>query len=411
MIKINSKFNIIFLLLMFTLTCKAYAGYDTIKAKTIENKLMEKQTTEVIDHSYELRPDNNSGLPDYDEDKTVAGYFKKRHQRRLLKKQNKNIVEEAIQEETDAHANKKETTEVKDENKFQINADKVSYDDTNGNMYAKGHVEIISTAHNITLKANDAVYDKPTQKINLTGKVKVFKDGLEMTGDSLVIDLNEENILMDNPVSEAYSFIINAQESYLVANNVEMINGNVTYASKKYFPIIPQRFYRYMPSIDRQLFNPDAQDELNPNAKKQAYRIDAKEAVITCYKDHNSLLLKDSSVYYNNHKISPKKDIEIISDKEYQVIETNSPEIGTLRSFGTYYGYGFVSKLPKGQLLKIMPALVHGEGRVGVGILGRHRSRNSMVEAGYSTTELIERIAGLIREGRFKETLINSSAR
>ena len=58
-----------------------------------------------------------------------------------------------------------------------------------------------------------------------------------------------------------------------------------------------------------------------------------------------------------------------------------------------------VFKLPKGQTLKLLPALVYGDSNIGVGIIGRHRTPNSMLEAGYasSTTNLVVR-------GRYKFT-------
>jgi len=55
-----------------------------------------------------------------------------------------------------------------------------------------------------------------------------------------------------------------------------------------------------------------------PNAteqKSKPYKIETKEIVITTYKDHHSLLLKGSNVYYNNHKIIRNADFEIISEK------------------------------------------------------------------------------------------------
>ncbi|MCR5265795.1 MAG: hypothetical protein K6E29_04285, partial [Cyanobacteria bacterium RUI128] len=247
-------------------------------------------------------------------------------------------------------------------------------------------VELIAKSSGVTLKADNAVLDKASQTLKLTGHVKIIKNGLEMSGQSLIVNLNEENIIMDNPVAEAYSFIIHAQESYLIANDIQMINGNVECTMKKELPIIPRHFYRYTPVSTGELYDPNNIKETNVDKPKMKYSIDSKESVITSYKDHNSLVLKDSKIYLNNHRIAPKTDIEIISDKENNTIETNSLEIGTFRTFGTYVGYGFVNKLPKGQTLKVMPALTRGEGKFGVGILARHRSRNSMLEAGYSSS-------------------------
>ena len=109
--------------------------------------------------------------------------------------------------------------------------------------------------------------------------------------------------------------------------------------------------------------------------------------------------MKKANVYYNKHRILFNSDVEIISDKDKQVVEMSTPEIGTLRNFGTYIGYGYVSKLPNGQTLKLMPALVYGDSNFGVGIIGRHRSRNSRLEAGWATATTNVVVKGAYRLG------------
>ena len=377
------KLNILSLsLIFFACSNPVFAGYDTVKAFTIDNKNIDKKEEEEF-----VVTDNDPDLPDFTEEQSFSGLIKNKKSRFFKRRKNKDIEEEEVQnEENIKETVKQENVEVKDKNKFKINADKISYDETEGNVYADGHVEIISSSQNVVLKADKAVLDKPTQKIKLSGNVTIVKDGVEMTGQSLVIDLNEENIIMDNPTMDAYSFIINAQESYLIANNLQMINGTVETNNNKEFPMIPNRFYRYAPAGIEELYDPSLQKDTKVNNGKKLFRIDAKEIVMTSYKDHNSVLLKGSDVYINNHKVIPNTDLEFISDKEIQHVETNSLEAGTFRVFGTYVGYGFVSKLPKGQMLKIMPAVTYGSGNIGVGILGRHRSQNSVFEAGYSSS-------------------------
>ena len=395
--KNSLKFNIILLTitLLYTTSC-AYAGYDVIRARTLEND----KTAEEVQQSSEIQDLNDPDLPDYSENSTVTSFFKNKFKNRKKKNKNSEITEESVNESLSQEDKKiQEEIEISNNNKFQLNADKISYDDAEGNLYADGHVEIIAHAKNVTLRADNAVIDKPSQTIKLKGNVKIIKEGLEMAGQSLIVDLNEENIIMDNPVAQAYSFTINAQESYLIANDLQMLNGSITSDHKKQIAFLPKRFARYMPYTPEDLYDPDLQDELDVDKKPKTYKIDAKEIVVTSYKDHNALVFKDTNVYFNKHKILPKSDFEIISDKQNQVVETSMLEIGTLRTFGTYVGWGFVNKLPKGQLLKIMPALVYGDSNFGVGLIGRHRSKNSLLEAGYSTSTEKFVARGLYRFG------------
>ena len=65
----------------------------------------------------------------------------------------------------------------------------------------------------VTLKADEAVLDKNSQTIKLSNNVKIIKDGSEISGEYLLVNLNEQNILMDNPSLDVYQFNIKAQQA------------------------------------------------------------------------------------------------------------------------------------------------------------------------------------------------------
>ncbi|MBQ7287118.1 MAG: hypothetical protein IJW73_05090, partial [Candidatus Gastranaerophilales bacterium] len=190
---------------------------------------------------------------------------------------------------------------------------------------------------------------------------------------------------MDAPTLYAYSFAVTAQEGHLVANNIEMLNGSVTSVRNKDFPLATKGFLGF-DAVSRNNYFGKSQYQLPEEGKekRQTYRIDAKEVVITCFKDHNSVLLKDSDIFYNGHKIINGLDFEIIRDKQNQVSETNAPEAGNLRNFGFYAGYGKVFKLPQGQTLKLMPVLAYHKSDFGLGILGRYNTPKGRLDGGWN---------------------------
>jgi len=387
-INFKIKFFIIFCFAVLILAKQnpAYAIYDVINAKTIINENIIESQEDLLDETNNIDMD----LPNYESGKDLGTVFNNKF-KKIFKSKNKNqdITQENIPQ-NNLEANSSQFKPYQEQNvaenhKFQINADKVTYDDEEGNVYANGNVEIIAHAQEVTLKADTAILDKASQTIKLQGNVKVIKKTTEMLGESLIIDLNEQNILMDNPVLNAYSFVINAQEGYLIANDIQMLNGSIKSAKNTDFPLVTRGFMRYDNIVRDFAFEKKPINDLDTNSKKQTYKVDSKEIVITSHKDHNSVLLKGSNIYYNNHKIIRNSDIEIISDKQTQVIETNVPEAGNLRNFGTYIGYGFTYKIPKGHTFKFMPVLAYKESEVGIGAIGRYRSRNHMVEAGWNT--------------------------
>ena len=368
----------------------AYAGYDVVSAKTVENEnLIEEEKAEE-----NYIPTYNDIDEDTHNDGTLSSFIAEKYRKFKYRKTSKSdqtdIDEETPNTDESSVSNVKKYSEISDKiedrNKFKVNADKISYDEEDGNVYATGHVEIISNAQNVILKADEAILDKNSQTIKLQNNVKIIQNGMEMEGEYMLVDLNEENILMENPTVQAYQFTISAQQGYLIANDIEMINGLMTSDQKNEIALETKSFQRYE-NVAMDYRRKRHIDRSNITSQtKQSYEIDAKEIVLTSYKDHNSIVFKKANVYFNKHKIVPRSDIEIISDKQYQSVETSALEAGSIRNFGTYVGYGFLFRLPRGQILKLVPALTYGKGNFGVGLMGRHRSRNHFLEAGWTTS-------------------------
>lgn len=370
----------------------AYGAYEIYVAKTIHNETEQKiQPEQYIPTYNDLAPNEEKY------ENTITEFLSRKIQEKKAKKAKKkgsnseNLTSEEVVEQGKISNSVQEAIKyrdevVPDENKLQVNADKIAYDDIKGEIHAKGNVEINAVAQKITLKADDALFDKANQKIYLSENVKVIKKGVEMVGETLTIDLNEENILMDNPTTHAYSFIIKAQEGYLIDNDVEMLNGTIKSSRPMQYAFETQSFQKYENVAMDYIRNKHIDRSNLKSSIKQSYDIKAKEIVLTSYKDHDVLILKKADVYYNKHKIAPTSDIEIITDKTRQVTEISGPEAGTFPNYGTYIGYGYCVRLPKGQILKLVPNATVNSGHFGGGLIARHKTPNSSIEAGYSTS-------------------------
>ena len=407
----KTSFLIFFAIAILQFNCSVYAAYEVVNATTIINENEETKSSNEYRHTFN-DPDFNDDKIDNETtgilDRKLNSFLEKRRKKKLEKQQTEEISQEEIVQEEELEqkntpiqnqAPKQVYTQenIKNKNTFQINADKITYDDDEGNVYAKGNVEIIAKEQGVALKADEAILDKTSQTIKLHDNVKIIKDGAEMSGEYLLIDLNEQNILMDNPTLEAYSFKIAAQEGYLIANDLQMINGTIKSAKEADYPLQTRGFNR-INNISSYYLNTRKKDTIQKGVEhKYSYKINAKEITLTSFKDHNTLELKDADIYFNNHKIARGANIEILSDKQNEVHEINAPEAGTLRAFGTYVGYGFVFKLPKGQTFKFMPVVAYGESNIGVGVIGRHRSKNSILEAGWNTAT-----TNVVARGRYK---------
>ena len=105
----------------------------------------------------------------------------------------------------------------------------------------------------------------------------------------------------------------------------------------------------------------------------------------TFFADAVRMLEKNAEIYYKKFKVSSVDSAEILTDKSQTFVETNLPEAGMFRGFGTYVGWGFTTEVPFGGTLKLMPALVYDSG-LGVGLMGRYTSKRNLLEAGYGTS-------------------------
>ncbi len=406
MYKYNKKLVVSFFIAGIFSASSAFAQYDTIKATTIPapTSVVKQQAIQQLKYHANIEDD----FSDDDEFYTSKSNIEEKTFKFFDKfKRKKAQVDTQIEEETpfddengsiekdeqQPSAYKYKEVKIDEKNKFKINADKITYNEEDGNIYALGNVEIIAHKNNTTILADTAILDKNAQNLKLYDNVKILRDGAEMTGEYLLVDFNEENVLMENPKYSAFSFEITAQEGFLHSNNVELINGVVKLTPGEEFSMETRAFQRYENvAVDRiRMKNPKRSTD--GTTEKKAYLIKTKNIILTSHKDHNSLVLKDSDIYYNNKRITKKTDLEFVTDKQREVMEFSAPEAGSLRGFGTYVGYGFVNKLPKGQTLKLAPGLVYGNNELGVGLIGRYRTPRAYLEAGYasSTTNLVAR--------------------
>lgn len=403
MFKFNKKLIISFFIIGLLCANSAFAQYSVIKAKTVPNN-NEAQTNSATksgenDIEDTFIEDEYYSSKNNFEDKTNDFFskFKKKKQA-----ENTDIKEETpFDDENGSVQNSNVSTKnyenvtVDDKNKFKVNADKITYSEEDGNIYAKGNVEIISVGNNTTLKSDTAILERGAQTLKLYDNVKILKDNSVMTGEYLLVDFNEENILIENPKLDAYSFEITAQEGYLQANDIELINGIAKAAPNKEYAIESRAFQRYE-NVAMDYVRQKVDRSANGNTR-QNYLIKAKNIVLTSYKDHNSLILKNSDIYYNNRRINKNATIEFVTDKQREICETGGTIAGSIRGFGTYIGYGFVNKLPKGQTLKLAPALTYGDSNLGVGLVAKYQTRRGLLDAGYSTST-----TNLVARGRYR---------
>lgn len=282
-------------------------------------------------------------------------------------------------QEAEQSANAQENEKPK--NSITLESKEVEYFEDRNEVEARGGVVIKTHPDNTTLSADKAIFNRDSNVIKLFGNVVLQKDDATIAGDFMNIDLNEENVLMNEPVGTLGLMTIRAQEGYAYANEIQTINGEAEMAKKIETYLQSKGFGYYDTTIvQRDLATPDLKKK-----RSEPLKIKTREIIIESKKEHDTITFKDVEIYYKKFKIATAGSAEILTDKSQSYVETNLPEVGMIRDFGTYVGWGFATETPLGGTLKVIPALVYDSG-VGFGLIGRYRSKRNMIEAAYATS-------------------------
>ncbi len=268
-----------------------------------------------------------------------------------------------------------------DSSTMTLDSDEIEYNDETKEIEARGNVVIISKSEKVKIIADRGTLNHATNIVKLYDNITIYKDGAEIKGHYMAIDLNEQNVLMDKPIATYGIIKVTSKEGYAYANKIESINGQAEIVKKMDITLATRGFSSY---YDQTIIQKDLATDEMKKKRSEPYKIHTKEIIIKSDKDHDIVTIKNAQIYYKTHKILTVPKLQLYTDKEQSYIETNIPEIGSMGGFGTFLGPSFVFKTPPGATLKISPVLVSDSG-FGAGAIIRARSKRNYVEAGWNS--------------------------
>lgn len=276
----------------------------------------------------------------------------------------------------------KAKSEDADENTENIvlDCDNMDYDTENYCLYATGNVNVEFVKQETVVKAEKITYDRMNNTIKAEGNVVIIKNGQNIYGDYIFVDLNEENALIENPITSNATIEIKAKKGYVYGDKIVQENGSIDVQES--FPI-KFRPTGSGPQILSRMIVPKEQT-LENDMEQGLVKVKAKELTIKQKGDLEVLAIKHADVKKGKYTILKIPALKVYTNKNHDYAETNIWELGTYRDIGMYIGPGFVFELPKGSVLKAMPTLNYDH-RLGVGAIGRFNSGTNQTTAGYST--------------------------
>lgn len=269
-------------------------------------------------------------------------------------------------------------------NDLIINSDTVFYNKETESFIATGNAEVLAIKEKTRLTADKIDYNPDKKFIIAENNVHLYKNGEEIVGDYMKVDLTKENALISNPKLTTFGCVkLNAKEALVEENSIEAYNGDAFVEGKNYVFLLSANMLGSGGSkID---FKEDNKTSMN----KPHYTLFAKDVDIVKEPERKILKLKGASIITNDQKKIKLPPIELSADNELKRIEIAGPEIGYNKEMGLYTGWGKVFYLPGSATFKVAPVIAAGgsEGDAGVGAMARFMSKTNVTEAGYTSGE------------------------
>lgn len=246
-------------------------------------------------------------------------------------------------------------------------------------MVATGNVNVEFVKQQTRVLADIITYDRVNNTIKAEGNVKILKNGQTITGDYIFVDMNEENALIENPITETATIQIKAKKGYVYGDKIVQENGSITVDES--FPINFRSANRG-PNISQMIVPKD--QTLSSDMEKGIVKLKVRDMEIKQKGDLEVLAIKKATLFKGQRKLIKVPALKLYTNKNNDYAETNSWELGSYRGLGMFIGPGFVFELPRGSVFKAIPMLNY-KGGIGVGAIGRFNSSTNRTQVAYGT--------------------------
>lgn len=280
--------------------------------------------------------------------------------------------------------------EVAPENQAILDCDTMEYFAERTELEANGHAVMFFPANGSTIKADKLVYNQATNFIKAFGNVVLINGGKELLGDYMQIDLNEENALMDNPVTELWTVKAVAKKGYMYGDKMIQEQGVMKVVKKTRIDLVAEMFG---PNLESMYINEQDKSYFAKDSHGSKFKIKTNEIYINSKKEHDDVTLKHAEVYFNDKKIGLIPRITLHTDKKQSFMEADFPEFGTKTGLGMYAGPGFVFDTPGGTTLKVLPIINYqsnaedsSDNKLGWGGIAKFKSASNKTDIAYGTS-------------------------
>lgn len=265
-----------------------------------------------------------------------------------------------------------------------LSAEKTDYFPERAEIEATGNVELEITGQDFILYGDKIIFNHETNSIRAYENVKIVQGDSTTTGDFVNIDMSTATGWIQKPVSSSYSVKVRANEAYVFPDKIEEYDGVAN--------IIEDKRILVGGSGYSNIFNAQAVTVGNSYLKTPEptpMKFKVKDIHVTSKEGHNVINMKGVGIYYRKFKLGTVPRLQLVTDKEQTVMQTNIPEIGNDSNIGMFFGPAIVLNTPLSSTLKIAPMIVYSDdkSRFGVGGAATFVSGSNYTQAAYGSAE------------------------
>ncbi len=273
--------------------------------------------------------------------------------------------------------------ESKSPQRIVIVCDDMDYSTETAILNANGHVVVTFVQEDTILKTDHLVYDKKSNHMSAVGNVVVTKKGIDVLGESINVDLNEENALIDKPLSKLSKISISAEKGYVYQDKVIQEKGTIKVDSS--FPINLEPHGK-APRLRKMIIGADDSSTIDEFIGPSQYKVKVSNIIINSDNKLESIELKKAQIYRGNKRVFTIPWIRLYTNKNHDFVDGDFPEIGSRRELGMFVGPGWAIKLPFGSLLKIAPIATY-KSKFGIGGFARFLSGTNETTLAYGSSK------------------------
>lgn len=354
------------------------------KQKNTQQKIIDKKNEEIMaGKEYIVEGNNRIRRPN-----TLTPVKRLRLYLKENKLTDKKRMEENIKEAEENTATPKE--------QVILNCENMEYFADRTELEANGNVSMKFPQNDAVLYADKMIYNQTTNKITAVGHVIIDKGDSRFEGDYLVVNMNEENAIIDNPESDIGQIHAIAKQGFLYGDDIIQEQGSIYIKEKT---MLKMRQDVYGPSFDNMFIPEEERSSLVSDGYGTRLKLKVSDILVNSKKEHDNVTVKKAEIYFKDKKVGtiPAMTIHTNKNRDYTLID--NPELGTMTNLGMYVGPGFVFDTPHGSALKLIPFFNYqsggDRGSIGVGGFAKFRAATNRTDIAYGTANNTLLVDGL----------------